>query len=97
MQLSIGVMDSLAAIFGKRYGRTKWPGTSKTVEGTLCAIAGTLALAHAIQSYFCGGQTHWAEIVVPVVTVALLEACTQQIDNLVLPVVCAILGLLVKN
>lgn len=97
VQLSIGVLDSLAAVFGKRYGRTKWPGTSKTVEGTLCAIAGTLAVAHAINAFICGGQAHWAGIGVPVVIVALLEACTQQIDNLVLPVVCAILVLVIEN
>ena len=97
VQLSVGVLDSLAAIYGKRYGRTKWPGTNKTVEGTLCAIAGTMAIAQATDSYICGGQAHWVETVVPTVVVALLEACTQQIDNLVLPVVCAILVLVTKH
>lgn len=91
MQLSIGVLDSLAAVYGKRYGRRKWPGSSKTVEGTICATVGSLIIAQTIDFHICGGQAHWAEIVAPITIVALLEACTQQIDNLVLPVVYAIL------
>ena len=67
------------------------------MEGTLCAIAGALAIAHTVNSYVCGGQAHWFEIGVPIVIVALLEACTQQIDNLVLPVVYAILVLVIKS
>ena len=66
------------------------------MEGTFCAIAGTLAIAHTVNSCICDGQAHWAEIGVPIVIVALLEACTQQIDNLVLPVVYVILVLVIK-
>ena len=97
LQLSIGVLDSLAAVCGKRYGRTKWTGTSKTVEGTLCAIAGTLTIAYVTDIYVCGGRAQWVEIVVPLVIVALLEARTHQIDNLVLPVVCVIVMLAVRD
>ena len=96
LQLSIGVLDSLAAVCGKRYGRNKWPGTGKTVEGTLCAVVGTLTTAYAIDVYVCSSSAQLHALVVPVAVVGLFEACTQQIDNLVLPVVSAILILVME-
>ncbi|CAG8756104.1 24501_t:CDS:2, partial [Racocetra persica] len=33
--LTLGLGDAMASIIGKRYGRRRWPGTSKTVEGTI--------------------------------------------------------------
>ena len=46
--ISLGVGDSLASIVGGKWGRIKWPGTNKTVEGTLVFILATSAV-----SLFC--------------------------------------------
>lgn len=37
--IGLGIGDSLASIIGKKYGRIRWRGTQKTIEGTLAFIA----------------------------------------------------------
>lgn len=36
--LALGVGDSIAAVSGTLVGRHKWPGTSKTFEGTFMSV-----------------------------------------------------------
>ncbi|RUS22082.1 hypothetical protein BC937DRAFT_90496 [Endogone sp. FLAS-F59071] len=40
--LALGLGDSMASIVGKRFGRHRWPGTSKTVEGTVAYVLSVL-------------------------------------------------------
>jgi dolichol kinase len=83
VQLSVGVMDSLAATCGQTFGRHRWFTSNKTLEGTFGAICGTLLLIFAMKlEDNCGTPA----TLVAVVAVGLLEAFTSQIDNLVLPV-----------
>lgn len=37
--LVLGVGDALASVVGRRYGRVYWPGSCKTVEGSLAFFA----------------------------------------------------------
>ncbi|CAG8510776.1 9816_t:CDS:10, partial [Cetraspora pellucida] len=46
--LTLGLGDAMASIVGKRYGRRRWPGTSKTVEGTIAFIIFHLLGAFAV-------------------------------------------------
>ncbi|CAG8718961.1 2901_t:CDS:2, partial [Scutellospora calospora] len=46
--LTLGLGDAMASIVGKRYGRKRWPGTSKTVEGTFAFIIFHLLGAFAV-------------------------------------------------
>ncbi|CAG8487057.1 15377_t:CDS:2 [Racocetra fulgida] len=46
--LTLGLGDAMASIIGKRYGRRRWPGTSKTVEGTIAFIISHLLGAFAV-------------------------------------------------
>lgn len=92
--LALGVGDSVASYVGTRLGRTRWPGTAKTVEGTaaavgaivvgavaLCAAAGAVAPAPAAR--LTGGVL--LRILGATVATCVLEALTDQIDNLFLP------------
>jgi dolichol kinase len=95
-QLAVGVLDSLAAIGGVAYGRHRWPGTSKTAEGTAIAVCGTCAATYLVShAVGCQDNESFVQVCVPVVVVGLLEAATVQIDNLVLAVGYATCMLLV--
>ncbi|KAF9427320.1 hypothetical protein BGZ94_005126 [Podila epigama] len=45
---ALGVGDAMASIVGKRLGRHRWPGTIKTVEGTVAFVGSVMAAAGAI-------------------------------------------------
>ncbi|KAF9955078.1 hypothetical protein BGZ72_004033 [Mortierella alpina] len=45
---ALGVGDAMASIVGKRFGRHRWPGTIKTVEGTVAFVASVMMAAGAI-------------------------------------------------
>ncbi|XP_071794986.1 uncharacterized protein [Asterias amurensis] len=86
--LSLGVGDTAASIFGSLYGKTKWPGSKKTVEGTCAACMSQLlgcyilhCLDPRISPPYVSLNVVWA-----VGLISILEAVTTQIDNLVLPI-----------
>jgi dolichol kinase len=87
--LSIGIGDTFASIVGSTIGRHKWGNTSKSVEGTLASIAAQAAFIYSLNflgfiplslklSAVCG---------IAVISNSLIEALTDQVDNLVLPLV----------
>ncbi|KAG0050732.1 hypothetical protein BGZ83_004479 [Gryganskiella cystojenkinii] len=57
---SLGVGDAMASIIGKRFGRRRWPGTIKTVEGTIAFVvsvmfaAGTIFIGMWVMSFIFG-------------------------------------------
>ncbi|KAF9162817.1 hypothetical protein DFQ26_003219 [Actinomortierella ambigua] len=46
---ALGFGDAMASIVGRRWGRHRWPGTVKTVEGTAAFVASILLAAGVIQ------------------------------------------------
>jgi len=85
--LVLGVGDSLGALVGTTCGRTQWPNTTRTLEGSAA-----MWLGMTLCCYTCSlPLTSW----LPAVTfTTLLEAFTTQIDNLVLPLAGAAVLLL---
>lgn len=92
--LALGVGDSMASYVGTRLGRTHWPGTAKTVEGTAAAVsaivvgAGALCVAAAAIAPAPAGRLGGdvlLRILAATVSTCVLEAVTDQIDNLFLP------------
>jgi len=73
--LVLGVGDSMAAIVGTHYGKTKW-GRKRSVEGSFAMLMSMFAICWAC------GREDWT---IAVIVSTILEALTCQTDNLVLP------------
>lgn len=86
----LGVGDACAAIFGSKYGRIRWPYSSKTLEGTAAGILSTMMI-FCIILYFFNGRMKESELWLylrlffVVCVTFFFEAITKQIDNLYLP------------
>ncbi|KAI7823822.1 hypothetical protein BC939DRAFT_156071 [Gamsiella multidivaricata] len=128
---ALGVGDAMASIVGKRFGKHRWPGTIKTVEGTVAFVVSVMMAAGAVfvgmwvmsfvfgdtsmSSAVLGSKTGSGRTVPPasllsfstwndwsavrwtvwgvvrygmaVSAAAMLEAVSEQNDNLVIPVI----------
>eukprot|EP00939_MAST-03C_sp_MAST-3C-sp1_P001757 g1757.t1 len=81
--LSVGVADAFAAIGGTYFGKTRWPGTSKTMEGTACAIV----FAYAASICLCDMASPMPLLLLlAVLSTCLLESFTALMDNVALPI-----------
>jgi len=78
--LSIWIGDSAASIVGSKFGRIRFPGTSKKLEGTLASI-----LAQIIFVCFVTNLNFF--VVLSILFVAFVEALTTQVDNVILPII----------
>ena len=85
----------MASLVGVHLGRTRWPRSRKTLEGSLAAVASMLLLLALL--LHLGGElprraAPWAALAAAVALAAVLEAATSQIDNLFLPLFfCSVL------
>ena len=84
----LGVGDAAAAAVGSVLGRHRWPSSRRTLEGSLAFFLSTLGMVEWLKGGREGGREGGAKWgwVVAVGLLALLEAFTSQVDNLVLPV-----------
>lgn len=86
------VADAAAALVGRRLGRHRWPGTSRTVEGTLAFLVTALVLVAPFP-----GLVYWTA------AVAMTAAAAAEIlprplnDNIRVPVVAATLIFLLER
>eukprot|EP00928_Gymnodinium_smaydae_P056384 TRINITY_DN39776_c0_g1_i1.p1 TRINITY_DN39776_c0_g1~~TRINITY_DN39776_c0_g1_i1.p1 ORF type:complete len:491 (+),score=41.17 TRINITY_DN39776_c0_g1_i1:156-1475(+) len=82
-----GLADGAAAVVGTSFGRTRWFG-KKTLEGS-AAFAVTAFGFQAVLLWYQGFQglslTSWAMLALADLMACLLEATSEQIDNIVLP------------
>lgn len=91
--LSVGIGDTMASVCGYYLGRHRWPGSVKSVEGTLGCLLGQVVTIYAlfhfrfVQLNTLKAATAGAAIIVN----SLIEARTDQVDNLVLPFVTYII------
>ncbi|CAG9117048.1 unnamed protein product [Plutella xylostella] len=92
--LSIGVGDTAASWYGSRYGVTKILGTNKTKEGAYANILAQIATVVVLRylGYLMTASTIATMIRVAFVATisGLVEATTDQVDNLILPLVSII-------
>lgn len=88
--LSIGIGDTLASVIGSKIGRHKWSGKrQKSKEGTIASILGQFAFIYLLNSFeYLYLNTRLTAICgIAVISNALIEAFTDQVDNLILPIV----------
>ncbi|KAF7696803.1 hypothetical protein HF521_005221 [Silurus meridionalis] len=94
--LAVGVGDTVASIFGSTAGEIRWPGTKKTFEGTATSVFAQI-IAVAIFLIADAGinlNASYSWVVGSIALVAMLEAYTSQIDNLLLPLYLYVLLML---
>ncbi|KAM9977278.1 hypothetical protein ACTFIR_011137 [Dictyostelium discoideum] len=88
--LTIGIGDTMASYFGVKYGRNKWFGSQKSIEGTVAGSVFTI-IASLLLYWFCSASGSFLtissilKIIVTSTSCSLMEASTTQIDNLILP------------
>lgn len=92
--LSLGIGDTMASVVGKKIGRYRWPGSPKTVEGTLAGIISQLMFLWILQynDILLLPRERWLPVSAAVTAGSLLEAWTSQVDNIILsPFLCSLL------
>ncbi|KAG4071268.1 hypothetical protein HA402_003972 [Bradysia odoriphaga] len=87
--LSVGVGDTVASVVGSKYGRHWWLNGDKSIEGTVASIlAQGLVLIGLVYLQFLHVTTFQISVSAAAIIVnSLVEAHTNQVDNLVLPLV----------
>lgn len=80
--LALGIGDSFASIIGTRFGRHRWSGGNKSLEGTLAAIISTSIAIYLIKT----PQEYIYDLLISIISTFILEASTDHIDNLLLPI-----------
>lgn len=83
--LVLGIGDSLASIIGKLWGRKRWPGTNKTVEGTIAFITSVAFCAWILRLFRLVDNFSMPRYLLAVTLSGLFEAASAQNDNLVIP------------
>ncbi|XP_014226576.1 dolichol kinase isoform X1 [Trichogramma pretiosum] len=86
--MTIGIGDSAASFVGSRWGKHRYINSSKSFEGTYaCAISQYIFIvALALCGYVNTGPL-LVRIICSTILVSILEAYTEQVDNLALPFV----------
>lgn len=85
--LAVGIGDTAASAFGSWIGRHRWPGSAKTIEGTVACIFSQIFFSWCLMTvgYLDTSTVCVSKLVIAVMLTSLLEAKTDQVDNLVLP------------
>ncbi|EGC38097.1 hypothetical protein DICPUDRAFT_29220 [Dictyostelium purpureum] len=87
--VTIGVGDTMASYFGVKYGRTKWFGSShKSIEGTIAGSVFTILASLLFYFFTSSSFTTFTlfKIIFASTLCSVIEASTNQIDNLILPI-----------
>lgn len=84
--LTLGVGDALASIVGRRYGRSRWPGSSKTLEGSLAFVLSIFATSLLLRGIGWCAPFSITRFGIVTMILGVLEGASNQNDNLVLPI-----------
>ena len=88
--ISVGFGDTAASVVGNLIGSHRWKNSKKTIEGSIGAVIAQVASSIWLMNHFSvhSNEVIW-ESMIPIIIisilVAVIEAKTSQIDNLILP------------
>lgn len=88
--LTIGIGDTFASIVGSQFGKHKWPGTHRSIEGSLSFIISQLIAYYLFYLYGIFDIFYNFNILfisVSLVVSAFIEAFTSDNDNLLLSII----------
>ncbi|XP_045538950.1 dolichol kinase [Papilio machaon] len=86
--LAVGIGDTAASCAGATFGRYRWSNNNRTLEGTAFNILSQVAVVYLLVFFdFIDVPNALIRTVFASTTSALVEAKTDQVDNLVLPLV----------
>ncbi|XP_012281810.1 dolichol kinase [Orussus abietinus] len=86
--LTVGVGDTAASTIGYKWGKHKWPGSHKSFEGTAACIISQLILIYGLLWFgFIPSGWYLLRTILVVIGTSLVEARTDQVDNLALPLI----------
>ncbi|KAI9258759.1 hypothetical protein BDA99DRAFT_100816 [Phascolomyces articulosus] len=96
--VALGFGDAAASLVGKRLGRHRWPGTKKTVEGTMAFVVAVyvssllimyasalIGISSASHYVTLVGRGEWGSFFITSLLTGLLEAFSSQNDNIMIP------------
>ncbi|CAK8698242.1 unnamed protein product [Clavelina lepadiformis] len=89
--LSVGVGDAVASVVGSKYGAIRFTGSGKTVEGTISSMLVQFLIVLGIHYVNFININSIVSIIFAICLTSLAEAYTDQIDNLVLPLLMYLL------
>ncbi|KAK6903305.1 dolichol kinase [Kwoniella mangroviensis CBS 8886] len=93
--LSLGIGDALASIVGRKIGRLRWTTSSgKTVEGSIAFLLSMLACSGSLWMVGVADPFKPLPYTITTTLATLLEAFSDQNDNLILPMYGWALGIL---
>lgn len=84
--ITLAIGDSLCSIVGALFGRVRIYGNKRTLEGTVAGLTGCLGVLWGVK-WLYGENYRWLMDTVKFGVVLLYEGVTEEIDNLVLPIV----------
>jgi dolichol kinase len=84
--LCLGLGDAAASLFGRRYGRHKWPGGSKkTIEGSAAFVLTAMVGLLACKFFGYSDMPSFLRMTLTAAMTALLEATSAMNDNVIVP------------
>lgn len=86
----LGLGDSVASIIGKAWGKHKFKGTNKTIEGSIGFII-TSFLGYMAIDHYLGYETNHEILFIVCLIGGLFEGCLSMNDNLILSLIIFVL------
>lgn len=86
--VTLGLGDSLASIVGKRFGKIKWKGALRTLEGTITFMVVTFASFVLIDFYIMPEDKrvqNWENTFIIAMIAGILEGSATLNDNILIP------------